>query len=43
MATSEITEEIKDLQSNVALTLLNDLLSQNKITTEMFFYKKSIF
>lgn len=34
MATFEITDEIKDLQSNVALTLLNDLKAQNKISQD---------
>ena len=36
MANIEITEEIKDLQSNVALTLLNDLKAQDKISQEMY-------
>jgi len=35
MANIEITEEIKDLQSNVALTLLNDLKAQDKISQEI--------
>ena len=36
MAGVEITEEIKDLQSNVVLTLLNDLKAQAKISPEMY-------
>jgi len=34
MAAVEITDEIKDLQSNVVLTLLNDLKAQGKISTD---------
>lgn len=42
MATAEITDEIKDLQSNVALTLLNDLKAQNKISHEMYLLPKNL-
>jgi len=42
MATAEITDEIKDLQSNVALTLLNELKAQNKISPEMYLFSEKL-
>lgn len=42
MAAAEITDEIKDLQSNVALTLLNELKAQNKISPEMYILLEKI-
>lgn len=36
MTSADIAEEIKDLQSNVALSLLNELKSKNVITAEMY-------
>jgi hypothetical protein len=36
MASNDITEEIKDLQSNVALSLLNELKTKNQITAETY-------
>lgn len=37
MAAFEITDEIKDLQSNVVLTMLSDLKTQGKVTPELYF------